>query len=71
MAMLLTIVKDIVRRSGSLDARDFDAAAWLDDRVLGSIQALGNQRPVDLLGTGKGVESVARVLRAMESGAYL
>ena len=70
MIRLLGIAQEIVDNSTAPEARDFDAAKWLGQWIERPQAALGGRRPADLLDTPTGVEVVARLLGAIESGAY-
>jgi len=71
MARLLGIAQAIVDNSTSALARDFDAAQWLGRWIELPQPALGGRRPADLLDTPTGINVVARVLGAIESGAFV
>lgn len=49
---------------------EFNFNHWFEEWLTRQQPALGNSRPVDLLGTPKGIESVCRVLGASMSSAY-
>ena len=68
---LLGIAESMVENSTAEEARQFDAGKWLGQWIERPQPALGGKKPADLLDTPTGVEVVARVLGAMESGAYL
>lgn len=51
-------------------AMDFDTERWLKQWLRQPQPALGGARPIDLLGTQAGTQTVLQVLAAMESGAY-
>ena len=68
---LLGIAESMVENSTAKEARQFDAGKWLGQWIERPQPALGGKKPADLLDTPTGVEVVARVLGAMESGAYL
>lgn len=70
LARLLTLAQDIVANSTAPEAQDFDAAKWLGQWIERPQPALGGRKPADLIGTPTGLEMVARVLGAIESGAY-
>lgn len=70
LARLLGIAKDIVENSTAPEAKGFDAARWLGQWIERPQPALGGRKPADLIGTPTGLEMVARVLGAIESGAY-
>ena len=71
MVRLLGIAQDIVESSTADKARGVDAAKWLGQWIERPQPALGGKKPADLLDTPTGVEVVARVLGAIESGAYV
>lgn len=48
----------------------FDLDQWLRDWLERPQPALGGARPVQLLGSAEGLESVRRALGALISGAY-
>lgn len=70
MARLLGIARSIVANSTAAEARDFDSAAWLGQWLDREQPALGGRKPGDLIDTPTGVDVVARLLGALESGAY-
>ena len=70
MVKLLNIAQEIVANSTASEARGFDAAKWLGQWIERRQPALGGRKPADLLDTPTGVEVVARLLGAIESGAY-
>jgi putative toxin-antitoxin system antitoxin component (TIGR02293 family) len=70
MVKLLNIAQEIVANSTASEARGFDAAKWLGQWIERQQPALGGRKPADLLDTPTGVEVVARLLGAIESGAY-
>lgn len=49
---------------------DFDLDQWLQDWLQRAQPALGGVRPVELLSTQNGIDSVRRTLGAVVSGAY-
>jgi uncharacterized protein (DUF2384 family) len=51
-------------------AKDFDAVRWLGQWIERAQPALDGRRPADLLDTPTGVDLVARLLGAIQSGAY-
>lgn len=69
MARLLGSAKGIAERSTA--TTNFDAAKWLGQWIEVAQPALGGQRPADLMDTPTGAGAVAKVLGAIESGAYL
>jgi putative toxin-antitoxin system antitoxin component (TIGR02293 family) len=70
MIKLLGIAQDMVANSRSDDAKGFDAAKWLGRWIEVPQPSLGGRKPAELLDTPTGVEIVARLLGAIESGAY-
>lgn len=70
LARLLAIARHIVENSTAPEAKGFDAAKWLGQWIERPQPALGGRKPADLIGTPTGLEMVARVLGAIESGAY-
>jgi putative toxin-antitoxin system antitoxin component (TIGR02293 family) len=70
IARLLAITQGILDNSTAPQAKDFDAAKWLGQWIERSQPALGGRKPADLIGTPTGLEMVARVLGAIESGSY-
>lgn len=70
MARLLGIAREIVENSTAPQARDLDAARWLGQWLETPQPALGGRRPADLIDTPTGLDVVARLLGAIESGAY-
>ena len=70
LVRLLGIAQDMVASSTADEARDFDAPRWLGRWLEIPQPSLGGRRPAELLDTPTGVEIVARLLGAVESGAY-
>lgn len=70
MIKLLGIAQSIVANSTAAQAKDFDAAKWLGRWIELPQPALGGRRAADLIDTPTGIEVVARLLGAVESGAY-
>lgn len=70
LARLLGIAKSIVENSTAAEAKDFDVAKWLGQWIERPQPALGGRKPADLIRTPTGLDMVARVLGAIESGAY-
>jgi putative toxin-antitoxin system antitoxin component (TIGR02293 family) len=70
MVRLLGIARDMAASSTADEARDFDAARWLGRWIDIPQPSLGGRKPAELLDTPTGVEIVARLLGAVESGAY-
>ena len=71
MVRLLGIAQDMAAGSTADEAKDFDAAKWLGRWIDLPQPSLGGRKPAELLDTPTGVEIVARLLGAIESGAYL
>jgi putative toxin-antitoxin system antitoxin component (TIGR02293 family) len=70
MAKLLGIAHGIVESSTVPEARGFDFAKWLGQWLEKAQPALGGRKPAELIDTPTGVEVVAKLLGAIESGAY-
>jgi len=70
LARLLAIANGIVENSTAVEAKGFDVAKWLGQWIERPQPALGGRKPADLIGTPTGLDMVARVLGAIESGAY-
>ena len=70
LARLLAIAKSIVENSTAAEAKGFDVAKWLGQWIERPQPGLGGRKPADLIGTPTGLDMVARVLGAIESGAY-
>jgi putative toxin-antitoxin system antitoxin component (TIGR02293 family) len=70
MAKLVAIVQDIVAHSTAQQTKGFDAAKWLGQWLDRPQPSLGGRKPAELIDTPTGVEIVARLLGAIESGAY-
>ena len=70
LTRLLGLAKGIVADSTAEAAKDFDAARWLGRWIERPQPALGGRKPADLIATPTGLEMVARLLGAIESGAY-
>lgn len=70
LARLLAIAKKIVENSTAAEAKGFDTAKWLGEWIELPQPALGGRKPADIIKTPTGLEMVARVLGAIESGAY-
>jgi uncharacterized protein (DUF2384 family) len=71
MVKLLAIAKEIVESSTSPDAKRFDTAKWLGQWIERPQPSLGGKKPSEFLDTPTGIGVVARLLGAIESGAYL
>jgi putative toxin-antitoxin system antitoxin component (TIGR02293 family) len=70
IAKLLGIAQGIVANSTAAEAKGFDSAKWLGRWLERPQPALGGRRPGDLVDTPTGIEVVAKLLGAIESGAY-
>ena len=70
MAKLLGMAREIVDNSTAPGAQDFDTAKWLVQWLEKPQPALGGRKPAELIDTPTGLEVVARLLGAIESGAY-
>ena len=70
MARLAAMAQEMVKESTAPEARDFDAVRWLGQWIERAQPALDGRRPADLLDTPTGVNLVARLLGAIQSGAY-
>ena len=68
---LLHKAQQLVAESTSTAALRFDTERWLRGWIQIPQPALGGHRPVEMLATRAGVESVLRVLGAFLSGAVL
>lgn len=62
------MVQHMVEDSG--DPTGFDAHAWLQDWLTHPVPALGNYRPLDILGRPEGLELIRSLLSCTQSGAY-
>ena len=71
MVRLLGIAKDIVANSDAAEAKGFDTAKWLGRWIERPQPALGGRKPADVLDTPTGVETVVKLLGALESNVYL
>jgi putative toxin-antitoxin system antitoxin component (TIGR02293 family) len=71
MVRLLAVAREIVANSDSARAKDFDTAKWLGSWIEKPQPALGGRRPAEMLDTPTGIETVVKLLGALESGAYL
>ena len=67
---LLGIAQEMVNNSTAEAAKDFDAARWLGQWIERPQPSLGGRKPADLIDTRTGIEVVAKLLGAIESGAY-
>lgn len=70
MARLLGIAREIVKNSTAPEAQEFDSAKWLGKWLERPQPALGGRKPAELIDTPTGLEVVAKLLGAIESGAY-
>jgi len=70
IARLLGVANEIVANSTAPEAKNFDAAKWLGQWLEKPQPALGGRRPAELIDTPTGLDVVARLLGAIESGAY-
>ncbi|MGS0753661.1 antitoxin Xre/MbcA/ParS toxin-binding domain-containing protein [Roseateles sp. GG27B] len=70
MIKLLGLAQAIVSDSTASEAESFDAVRWLGQWIERPQPALGGRKPSDLLDTPTGVDIVARLLGALQSGAY-
>lgn len=70
MARLLGIAQEMVEQSTAPEAKDFDAAKWLGQWIEQAQPALGGRKPAELIETPTGVDVVAKLLGAIQSGAY-
>ena len=70
MVKLLAIAQSIVQNGDAVQAKNFDSAKWLGQWIERPQPALGGRRPAELLDTPTGADLVARLLGAIESGAY-
>ncbi len=69
--VLLALVKRMVDNSASEQAEGFDTERWLRQWLDQPNPALGCVRPIDMLATQEGTQTVRQLLSTMESGAYL
>lgn len=67
---LLEVVKRMLANSTAPEAEGLDPVEWLDRWMQTPQPALGGKRPREFLDTPGGGAMVARVLGAIESGAY-
>ncbi len=70
LGKLLATARTIVADSTAPEAKDFDYAVWLGRWVNCPQAALGQLKPAEIIATPTGVSVVARLLGALESGAY-
>ena len=67
---LLGAVGTILANSTHPSAKKFDAGKWLGQWIEQAHPSLGGSKPADLIRSPSGVKIVARLLGAIESGAY-
>jgi uncharacterized protein (DUF2384 family) len=70
MARLIGIAQAMVEDSTAPEAKGFDSAKWLGQWLECPQPALGGRKPAEFIDTPAGIEVVARILGALESGAY-
>ena len=70
IAKLLGLAQSLVDDSTAPAALEFDVARWLGKWLEVPQPALGGKAPADFLDTPTGVQIVARLLGALQSGAY-
>jgi putative toxin-antitoxin system antitoxin component (TIGR02293 family) len=70
VARLIAIAQAIVANSTAKQAQGFDAARWLGQWLERPQPSLGGRRPAELIDTPTGIDVVARLLGAIESGSY-
>ena len=70
IAKLLGMAREIVANSTAPEAKDFDVAKWLGQWLEKPQPALGGRKPAELIDTPTGLAVVAKLLGAIESGAY-
>lgn len=68
MAKLVGQVQSMVEGSGNRE--EFDAKKWVGEWLEQPVPALGNRRPLELMGTVAGQQLVSQVLSQAQSGAY-
>jgi putative toxin-antitoxin system antitoxin component (TIGR02293 family) len=71
MMRLLGLAQEIVANSMSEEAKDFDVGKWLGRWIEIPQPALGGLKPSEVLDTPTGIETVEKLLGALESGVYL
>lgn len=69
-ADLRVVVSNILEQSTAIEAKSFDADAWLRDWLQTRQPGLGGSRPADYMSTPDGVKVVERLLWSMVTGAY-
>jgi putative toxin-antitoxin system antitoxin component (TIGR02293 family) len=67
---LLEIADDLAANSTAESSEAFDAGLWLGQWIERPQPALGGKKPAELLDTPTGIETVARLLGAIQSGAF-
>ena len=70
MSHLLEVVKRMLANSTAPEAAGCDPVEWLDRWMQTPQPALGGKKPREFIDTPGGGAVVARVLGAIESGAY-
>ncbi len=70
IAKLFGMAQEIVGNSTAAAAKDFNTAKWLGQWLEKPQPALGGRKPAELIDTPTGLAVVARLLGAIESGAY-
>lgn len=65
---LVIQVEKMVKESGKIEG--FDAEKWVGDWLQHPIPALGDKKPVELMGTTDGQDIISRILAQVQSGAY-
>jgi len=68
-AKLISVVQAIVEESG--DARNFDAAAWVDSWLKQTVPALNWKTPADYLYTDEDCDRLILLLRQMQAGVFV
>jgi putative toxin-antitoxin system antitoxin component (TIGR02293 family) len=71
MIWLLGIAQDMVQDSTAAQTNGFDTVKWLGQWIERPQPALGGRKPADYLDTPTGVQIVAQLLGALQSGVYL
>ena len=71
MVRLLAMADEMLLHSTAPEAEKFDTVAWLGRWIEIPQPALGGRKPADMLDTPTGLETVAKLMGALESGAYL
>ena len=70
IARLLGKAQAIVVNSTAAQAKGFDSAKWLGQWLERPQPSLGGRKSAELIDTPTGIEVVARLLGAIESGSY-